>query len=296
MRTPEQPDIFRPEQLHFDEVVGSFDFDELDNSVNDLARDVGYYDTPPRSLRSGSFHEGTADQKGVYDPGSKRIGLGIRKIEQDALVADIDSEKLAEHVIIHEEVHAISGQHCFDILRKDIFDINRFEKDAQIGFDRTKGSSRVYRLWNEGVTEKLARETYRKYALAKHSATEEEINIYMAKVKEYGHKTNEFYQPEVDLVDGFIERVAKGVGIDSTLVWKAIKQGLVRGEEWHATEFAELARDILPSNFMDDVERLSTHRTAQRLIQELSRVKAKGVIRSSKIVRKIKRVIEKIRL
>ncbi len=286
MKTPEQLNISRSEQLHLDENVASFDFDKLDNLTNDLARNVGYYDEPPRSLGRDSFYELKTDKKGDYNPEHKRIGLGIRNIEQYALEAGIDSEKLAVHTIIHEETHAISGQHCFDI--------NRFESDTQVGFDRRKGTlPRAYWFWNEGVTEKLARETYKKYALAKHITTEEEINMYMEKVREYGHNTNGFYQPEVDLVEGFVERVAKEAGMDSVLVWKAIVQGLLQGEKWYASEFEELARDILPPNFMHDLEGISTHKTAQRLTQELSEEKTKGIIGTSKIVRKIKRVIEK---
>lgn len=274
------------EQLQFSELLKSFDFDTLDKLINDRAREVGYTDITLQSLRADTFYELTSDKKGDYDPESKRIGIGIRKVEQDAAQSGIDATKLAAHGIIHEEMHAVSGQH-------HIIEYRPFKLSVQVGFDqREQTKPRMFWLWNEGVTEKLAREIYWKYASAKDSATAEDIKTYMEKIEEYGRSANEFYQPEVDLVNAFIERMAKEIGDSPTLVWNSIVHGLLRGERWSAGEIEEWTRDILPPNFMGDLERFSTHSTATRLARELSRETVQGTFKTSKVARKITRAIE----
>lgn len=275
------------EQLQLNELLESFDFDSLDEIIAARAREVGYSNLPLRALRADAFYQLKTDKKGDYDPQSKSIGLGVRKVEWNAAEAGIDAKKLATHGIIHEEMHAISGQHY-------VLEYEPFKLDAQVGFDqRTQTKPRMFWLWNEGVTEKLAREMYEKYAVAKRSATVEEIRAYMERVEEYGRGAKEFYQPEVDLVNAFIEKVAKEVGVPTALVWGSITQGLLRGEKWSAEEFEELARDILPPNFMSDLENISVHEAAERLAQELGQEKTSGALKTSKIARKIIRTTEK---
>lgn len=117
-----------------------------------------------------------------------------------------------------------------------------------------------YQVWNEGVTEKLARELTGKYF--KSSADFQKID----QAKSYN------YESAVLLIDAVIAKISEQTGFDQETVWNAIKRGMFENTSLETKELQELLDGTLPIDFFKRLRTMSTTNEAEihELIEHLN--------------------------
>ncbi len=139
---------------------------------------------------------------GFYDSEGDRIIIDVVKIIQEFPKFSLEQIKsLFLHALIHEQVHAVST-----VVSPGPIEPDEFTTGYQKGFSMV--------LWNEGVTESIAREVGPQY---KH-----QLGL---GADLYSSGKKEVYKIPVRFVKEVVEHIAKKVGIPSDTVWGAIKRG-----------------------------------------------------------------------
>lgn len=257
----------------------SFDFDCLDELIRELKDSVRYHGTTAPVLRADRVSSPRGNEsEGMYDDEHRLISLNNENVRLRAQANGADPDSLLRCILIHEEIHAISDKACLEP--------DTEQGGRHIGY--VHGG--LFRMWTEGVTEKLAREIHSQYELRKFGSEEKNVQS----IRDvHALRRSSSYQPEIELTEAFITRIAQRAGVDQDLVWKSIINGLLRGEQWDPRDFDEFATDILPPHFMHDVARFS-QLSSFRLTKELQSPSDYHPALTSKISRSLIRTAEAI--
>lgn len=196
--------------VRFERLLEEYDPDFLKEWLRRVALKSGIEKALPQVSIAEIHNSETLKAQGKYEPGKGRIFVNIEKIEKSQETPDTVKKQFF-HVLIHEGLHAASTPDAY-----------------QSGFMEYFGG---YMLWNEGVTEKIAREVSQEYFLAKGYGEFESMSG--------------AYDIPVSFVDFVIEHLAEKTEVGKELVWNA----LIRAYFYeHELDFSG-NENIVPADF-----------------------------------------------
>lgn len=159
---------------------------------------------------------------GFYYPHTEReyIGINFAALLQEK--TDPEKRKLFFwHLLNHEQLHAASAELEY----------------GSMGYQSALGS---FKMFNEGVTEMIARVVTREYYNANGHVSEPVPNT--------------MYQVPVDFVELLIKKISSTVGVGEDIVREAIIRGFFERQRFLEEEFMELCSDVLPKSFARDLQ------------------------------------------
>jgi len=266
--TRKEAELIKKENPEFEELLTQVDFEWMKKAFQAiLARfkidpDTINFVEPGMVVPDNSIR-GLAS----YDPDKlirinyEEIGKNLRWSSNPAVVLAI--------IILHEECHAISRNICvgyFDYDEEGRRNIKAKSGYAQhiIGVegDKTVTQSESYSLFDEGVTEKIARELVIKY-LESHPNLED-LNK-RKKIYEDDSKPK-VYNLAVSLVEAMIVKIANETGVSREMVWQAIVRGKIEGEDLGDADFREMFSEVFTSQFLKDLRTANVEEGQARTI------------------------------
>ncbi len=180
-----------------------------------------------------------------YDSSTNEIQVDFTGMEQQAerqnpFLSKDGFRAYLVAVLTHEQIHATT----------------ELQTLGYVGYQHFNS----YQVWNEGATEKLARELTEKYF--KSSANFKKID----QAKSYN------YESAVLLIDAVIAKISAQTGFDQETVWGAIKRGMFENTNLETKELQELFDGTLPLDFFKKLRTMSTANEAEihELIEHLN--------------------------
>ncbi|MBN1778890.1 MAG: hypothetical protein JW816_01565 [Candidatus Buchananbacteria bacterium] len=286
---------FRAEQenkeqrkAEFAEFIKAFDFDKLKELIRGQVRpDHGdEISICPAEKIVPDF----SGSSGEYKPETKIIKFNPDRIRDRADMIGVNPDIMFNHVLIHEELHAASDTPCDDN--------SVMVREFNVGFSRVTRIKKspititgIYKAWNEGVTESMAREVTHDYVTGTGLFSEENFDQYKKTLEEPSGNPEIPYAPEVELVDALIDRLADASDKDRREIWQMVKDAFISGEGFNSQDLNQLTREVLPDGFLADLAGASAKLTVRRLTAELKSNNKLGLL-SSPVIRHIKRMVE----
>lgn len=182
------------------------------------------------------------------------------------------------YTLIHEQVHAISFNRLVSWYPDTL--IHRLKrllgrkqepegyKEDQSGYGKTARDPQNQELKNffeafdEGVTEKLTLDILRKFLAGdSNSLTAEEKKRFFERFTIKSTDIN--YDAEIQLIDAFIECIAKKSGMDARTIWQAIVRSKVEGIDLEDTELSAFIDEHTFDGFVDRIKKLTADEYAQ---------------------------------
>lgn len=266
-KTPENPSYQEMrERIAKEEITGEekdlkletwlkqIDFDVLQDMFTERIRKTGISSEETNVLRSDRISH--LYQRGVsaYIPHTNKILINQKLIKEYAARYNIDSYLIFLWTLVHEETHAVSKTRCWNLLgERDLpaqiqsgYSSSVLEPDAS-GIYKSLG--RVFELFNEGVTEKQARELSREY-LHRTGYSDTKNG---ARYEQFLKESYQPYNRAIQVLEAFIRRLAAIEGIEEEAAWDAIKRGYFEGEDLLGREMSEWLNKSMPPDFMDKI-------------------------------------------
>src|SRR3989344_2868869 len=205
---------------------------------------------PPDMIES----DHTWESEGFYSIFNNQLVVNPEKVREVQELWQVPIELMWLYLLAHEETHAVSKSECVgafgDVseyyLRSGYSLYHANEQDESKEFD-------TYQILDEGITDKLAREIVLEYLEAHPDFAD------ATGTKEFTSKLNDDrwhkkYNLEVSLVELMIDRLARETGVTSKIVWNAMLQGKLEGEDLTHQDFQELARQFFSEKFLHQLK------------------------------------------
>ena len=173
------------------------------------------HDSMPISFYNSATNEIEVDWSGMSEQAEKQNPFLSKEGFKAYLVA----------VLTHEELHAATELQAL----------------GYVGYQHFQS----YQVWNEGVTEKLARELTEKYYKSG------------ADFSKYDQARSYNYESAVLLLDAVIAKLSATTGFDQETIWNAIKRGMFENTSLETKELQELFGQTLPADFFKDLRTMS---------------------------------------
>ena len=186
---------------------------EIEITVHDESMPISFYNSATNEIEVD--YNGMAEQAEKQNPFLSKEGF------KAYLVA----------VLIHEELHAATELQAL----------------GYVGYQHFQS----YQVWNEGVTEKLARELTEKYYKSS------------ADFSKYDQAQSYNYESAVLLLDVVIAKLSETTGFDQETIWGAIKRGMFENTSLETKELQELFGQTLPANFFKNLRTMSPTNEAE---------------------------------
>lgn len=200
---------------------------------------------------------------GIFNRRDQTIGLNAKQIEMlstENVVYEAGRDRNLMYLatLCHEEAHAVSHLNVGKLedihgtlglvqgvdIRSGFHEVNELEiggkKLGLVGENN-------FRVLNEGVTEKLARQVFREYQ-SRNPIVDVEEEKRDPKIYEIT------YRFPVAMVEGLVERISSECDVGEDLVWNALVRGYMDGLNLREEELNEALSEIISG---DAVERLS---------------------------------------
>ncbi|GEM_PF-4648230 len=208
---------------------------EIEVRSQDSSMPISFYDAATNEIEVD--FNGMAGQAEQQNPFSSKEGF------KAYLVA----------VLIHEELHAATELQAL----------------GYVGYQHF----RSYQVWNEGVTEKLARELTERYYKSS------------ADFSKYDQAKSYNYESAVILLDAVIAKISATTGFDQQTIWNAIKRGMFENTDLETKELQELFEQTLPADFFKNLRTMSPANQIQihRLIEQVNQGTLEKIV--SKLVK-----------
>ncbi len=175
----------------------------------------------------------------VFSSAENIIGLNAY-VDEDP---DANYCKVAES-LVHEELHAITDRsHHYDYIT---------------GYHRKQ----AFRLFNEGLTEKLAQEVTAAYLSATAAVSKE--------------KWPEFdkYPVARKFVDYILDRLADALSISRETLWQALIRGMFQNESLHDKELQDLFEETFSPAFFRVLEKAESEEELEKAMQQSGGIQA----------------------
>jgi len=265
------------------EIVAEFDFSLLADLLHEYIIKTDKNPADINLIPPEKFHGNDHGMAGSYDAKRHDIGLSYDHIWALSNNLDVDTRLFALRTLIHEEIHAATDQK------------NDSPNLYQVGYDQVVGRTRLFGLWNEGVTETLAREILQKYIQATEPESAKEVSLLLHTL-ETKQSRRVPYRSEVNFVEIFISFLAKQIGLPKDVVRGGVIRGLIEGQQMDEKEFRSLAEEIFPPDFFDDLEQAGSSLTIKRITRELEtkeeNYQPRSTFATNSFVRSVKRAAE----
>ncbi len=244
-------------------ILERIDMDVLNKIIMETATACGV-DPERFSFVSKERFITSTEATGEYFPGKNLIAINYEKLKDITNKKKVFSEYLDLRIlstIVHEITHATSKSECYGSRRVDDggydaqFSVTGYERRAQGPQDQVKvpfrergGLNADFRIFNEAVTEKLAREYIKKYLSLSHFDTEKKIDSYLELRNE--HPETLPYSSAIKALELFIAKVAEYTGNSKEIVWQSIIRGYYEGEKFEDLEIEKFLEEIFAPGFL----------------------------------------------
>jgi hypothetical protein len=261
-------------ESELNQLFSDVDFTLLNGMIQQIVRNAGLIEAHivlPEHIKPSKEAGHTA----CYDYKNRMIEINESMLHKEARDLNLDFTLYKILTLIHEEIHAAT--HSMD-------------SKENVGYHNIR--SDLFRAFNEGVTELLARDIFSAYALYKLSATKTEINEFLRRLRlSLKNKIIGSYGDEIEFVEAFRDILARN-NVDPKIVWSAIVHDMFRGATWNDPEFiAEFEKDILPPGFLDKLGRVDQKSKVRLITKELRK---EGLFRFKPKSKFLKNLIERI--
>lgn len=153
------------------------------------------------------------------------------------------------HSVVHEEAHLLSKY------RSRLF-------GRSLSGYHSIGMRSFFRLFNEGVTEKLSREVVAKY-IKQVGMT----GVITSNIDTFFKMGGGSYEDEVRLIDVIIKRIADDTKVHPDVVWGSIVRGYFRGLNIADINFSNELASSIPINVQEKIARAKTAEDVRRIIR-----------------------------
>lgn len=216
-----------------------------------------------------------AKAMGEYYTEENIIGLRPDAIEQQAAYHDLNPILAVMATLCHEEIHAASRTECRGL--EAPLDQYPFAKEIRMGYaghSESKVASKekpkeitIFKLFNEGVTEKLSREVFLEYARRTGKYSKKDLQRF--KIFWGGPPEEIGYGRTVGFVEILIIKLARASGVDRKTVWHALIRGLYEGEDLMDKKLQVLFRENVSPKFLDKLAHVKNDAEMEKLSSEL---------------------------
>lgn len=242
------------------EAPTSVDFSRIHKLLEAIYRRCGRKDemnfVPPERVYARDDLKTEKKWDTYYEWVKNYINISLDKIRGIAEKRGFTPETIFLHGVIHEEIHATATPKSqgSDVLRSGYY--HYYPKGKGDGL--SPGYT-LYSAWNEGVTEKLAREVTRKYleevrgtdagAVQDFDRCISEEGEVLSKVEDWRSEQKAIlpYGSEVMLVDYLIDVVSQDVGVSRETVWQAFVRGMY--DEDVLDVMKDFQKELVPPQF-----------------------------------------------
>lgn len=204
------------------EFMQQFDFGRLEEIFRTYAEKAQYPSDKINVVRPPNIFFATGDvpYRGEYHTDLKGFTFNEEMLRRPGVSLE---KRLSNgiYTTVHEEVHAVT--HTDHSQREDV------------GYHKGKS----FRLWNEGVTDRWAREVAEEYVRS------------TAQVVPADYKPDLVRTPEVDLVVLTSKKIAESAGVAERTVWEAIIRGALEGQDFNSPAFRKDYEAVLGSEFFN---------------------------------------------
>lgn len=218
------------------------------------------------------------------------VGRNLLMAINTGLAPDI----LNLHKIIHEEVHAIS--------HNSQIEHSPTEAEYKSGYQKTKtkftdigngtvqmDNSHFFRLFDEAVTERLAREITIRY-LEKYPNFTNNASIYI--YKNIGnHPGTDIYQPEVDLLEALIKRLSMETELSEEFVWQGIIRSKMEGFSFYEDNMEGLFDELVGKDFTNRLKSVNTLKGLRELTKMIEEVHGISPTLKQRLIRKTRDIL-----
>jgi hypothetical protein len=212
------------------------------NPVNHLINIEHYFLDEPKPKKSETFRY----NRDIVAP------AGLDSTWTDWTETEREADLI--HAIIHEEIHAISKSRLIGAWEGEESE-EKNEVDFQNGYKQVLlkgGEADIFlRDFDEGVTDKLAREITRQYLLD-HGWSEQKVKEAYGEVIEVYDAGR--YGSYIRLVEALVKKIAKDVHQSQEVVWESIVRGKMEGERFEEQEVVQLFRDAVGEGFLEQLK------------------------------------------
>lgn len=205
------------------EFLRSVDFELIKGKFREIAKRCGVKDEDMNFVEPDKVFEmvGGHEHGGEFFPEPQEIGIAAEHLDQ---ASDPVVYALLLRLVGHEEAHAL------------MHDKHVRSDREPTGYHR----GRAFRLWNEGVTDKFAKEAMIEYG------REKGIDLSQVKGK---------YESSILLVEAIIKRMSQATGVSEQTVWQAIIRGGIERQNMKDPELQKDLEAILGKGIFAKLER-----------------------------------------
>lgn len=258
------PDIYElnPAELkdskipeHVEETVRNFDHLYIKKQFQDIADKSGK-DTEVSYLSTIGTDE-YMDKYAAYSSlNFGEITMNQKEIAKRSQETGVNPKLLTLIFFIHEQNHNITDTPCAP--RQGVIHRQKVGYSYQVIERKNDGTVTGYgafSFFNEGVTEKIARELTIQY-LVDHPTIADKNDI--ESFKKLYSEPNAFnlYEFNIVLVDLVIDRISQKTGVSRDTVWGSIKRGQFDWEIFSDKELHEMLSEALGENFVKKLAEL----------------------------------------
>ncbi|MEK7651389.1 MAG: hypothetical protein AAB377_02570 [Patescibacteria group bacterium] len=262
----------------FEELLAKIDFNSLREIFSNIAEKSGVdsekinFLNPERISNSLSSKEG--ERMAEFSIMENIIYASHEEIKRYSSDMGLNKDLMVLQVLCHEETHAISYTSCVGL--KEFIRNKNGVIETQSGFsigtiqkeNESSQFNSLFRFFDEGVTEKIAREITSEY-LDKNPDFSKTENVKEFEDVLYSKKGKMPYDGSVLFLEGFIKKIGLAVGLDEETVWHAIIRGKIEGINFNDTEFKNSFSEMFPPNFFYDLSKVSSDGQMFNLIERL---------------------------
>lgn len=204
------------------------------------------------------------------------LGTGLADKEQRF---KIDKKLLILFAILHEYTHQIShfeyqgpltnaemvGYPLMSKLKSGV-SVNKASKKSSA---EPVVASTLFNAFDEGITEKIAREIFFQY-LKEHPDFTSSESINQFKNKFFVNNGEERrYTTLVELVEAFIAKISEVAGVQNKVVWQALLKAKFEGIDFEDNELQQLFAEMVDDSFLDLLSAVNTNQEVKALINDL---------------------------
>lgn len=225
---------------------------------------------------------------------SIRMNTDVGKNLLMAINTGLAPDLLNLHKLIHEEVHAISHNSRMEHSPTEAEYRSGYQKTktifTDIGNDTVQvDNSHFFRLFDEAVTERLAREITVRY-LEKYPNFTNNASKYIYK-NINNHPGADIYQPEVDLLEALITRLSVETELSEELIWQGIIRSKMEGFSFYEDNMHELFDELVGKDFTNRLKSVNTLKGLRGLTNMIEEVHGISPTFKQRLIRKTRDIL-----
>ena len=224
------------------------------------------------------------------------IVMDYVEIENTARRIGVDPELFAVLIMIHEQLHAASKFKFKGLREAHAAGLKGdYTIEDQVGYGSSKTVQKMgqktyesyFRMFDEGINEKLAREIILEYLESHPDFTDAEKIDQFRQVYQDEHKYKS-YELQVFFINKLITKLSVETGVSENAVWEALVRGKFEGEDFSSDEVKDLFSETFSSDFLDKLSKINNVEQGRKLVELLKHTEIKKTGKLKNLVGKIR--------